>query len=190
MFHDAALKGKLTQMDDMRDAIGAWLKFRGKSLNSKDPAELAQAKADALMAKPNLKAYISAPVKASLVAGDVWVAQLWNGDTIQAKAENENIEFAVPKEGAAIWADSMVIPKGAKNVRAAHEFLNYTLRAEVAAAISTETGYGSPNAAGSAKMEAPVPFPTDEQMNNLEYQQDLAEATAAWDTLWTEIKSG
>jgi len=190
VFHDAALKGKCTQMDDMRDAIGAWLKFRGKSLNSVVAEDLAQAKADALQAKANLKAYISAPVKAQLIAGDVFVAQLWNGDTMQAKVENAEIEFAIPKEGAAIWCDSMVIPRGAKNVRAAHEFLNFVLRPEVGAAISDFTGYGSPNAAATAKMASPVAYPSDEQMKNLEYQQDLAEGTAAWDTLWTEIKSG
>ena len=41
----------MTQLDDMRDVIGAWLKFRGHSLNSTVTAELAQAKADAILAK-------------------------------------------------------------------------------------------------------------------------------------------
>ncbi len=188
-FLDAAQKGKVTMMDDMRDNIGAWLKYRGKSVNSVDPADLAAAKADAIAAKPNLRAYISAPVKGQLVAGDVFAAQLWNGDTMQAKAENAEIEFAVPKEGAVIWCDSMVIPKGAKNIRAAHEFLNYVLRPDVGAAISNFTGYGSPNSAATAKMTTPVAYPTDEQMKTLEYQQDLGEGTAAWDQLWTDIKS-
>ncbi len=190
LFHDAALKGKVTMMDDMRDNIGAWLKFRGKSLNSVDPADLAAAKAAAMLAKPNLKAYVSAPAKAQLVSGDVWAAQLWNGDTLRSKAENPEIEFVLPKEGAAIWCDSMVIVKGSKNKRAAHEFLNYILRPEVGAKISESTGYGSPNAKATAAMASPVPYPTDEQMKNLEYQLDLAADTAAWDQLWTEIKSG
>ncbi len=190
LFQDPAHKGKLTMMDDMRDNIGAWLKFRGKSLNSVKPEDLAAAKADALLAKPNLKSYISAPVKAQLIAGDVFAAQLWNGDTMQAKVENANIEFAIPKEGGAIWCDSMVIPKGAKNVRAAHEFLNYVLRPEVGAAISTFTGYGSPNAKATASMPNAVAYPSAEQMKLLEYQEDLGEGTSAWDQLWTEIKSG
>lgn len=190
LFHDAAFKGKMTMMDDMRDNIGAWLRFRGKSLNSVDPADLAAAKADALTAKPLLESYISAPVKAQLIAGDVWAAQLWNGDTMQAKAEKAEIEFVLPKEGSSIWCDSMVIPKGAKNLRAAHEFLNYILRPDVGAKISDFTGYGSPNKEATAKMARPVPYPTDAEMKNLEYNQDLAAGTAAWDQVWTEIKSG
>lgn len=190
IFHDAKLKGKMTMMDDMRDAIGAWLKFRGKSLNSVIPEDLAAAKADALLAKANLKSFISAPVKAQLVAGDVWVAQLWNGDTAQAKTENAEIDWILPKEGGSIWCDSMCIPKGAKNKRAAHEFLNFILRPDVGASISDFTGYGTPNQAAAAKLAIPVPYPTDEQMKVLEYQADLGAGTAAWDQVWTEIKSG
>lgn len=189
VFHDAALKGKMTMMDDMRDVIGAWLKFRGKSLNSTVAEDLAVAKADALLAKPNLKSFISAAVKAQLIAGDVWVAQMWNGDSAQAKVENAEIAFVLPKEGGSIWTDSMVIPKAAKNKRAAHEFLNFVMRPDVAAAISNFTGYGTPNQAALAQLTTPVPYPTDEQMKVLEYQQDLGEHTATWDQVWTEIKS-
>ncbi|MEY3214037.1 MAG: Spermidine/putrescine-binding periplasmic protein precursor [Pseudomonadota bacterium] len=98
IFHDKAQAGKMTMMDDMRDVIGAWLRFRGHSLNSKDPAQLAQAKADAVLAKANLQSFLSAPVKAQLISGDVRVAQLWNGDTAQATAENDQIAFVLPKE--------------------------------------------------------------------------------------------
>ncbi|MDO9280416.1 MAG: extracellular solute-binding protein, partial [Pseudomonadota bacterium] len=190
VFHDAQYKGKMTMMDDMRDVIGAWLKFRGKSLNSSIAEDLVAAKADALTAKALLQSYVSAPVKGQLVAGDVWIAQLWNGDTLQAKAENDKIEWILPKEGGVIWADSMVIPKAAPNKRAAHAFLDYILRAEVGAAISDFTGYGSPNAAATAKMKTPVAFPSDEQMKLLEFQSDLAGASGAWDQVWTEIKAG
>jgi spermidine/putrescine transport system substrate-binding protein len=190
VFHDPQYKGKLTMMDDMRDVIGAWLKFRGKSVNSVVPEELAAAKADALVAKALLQSYVSAPVKGQLVAGDVWIAQLWNGDTLQAKVENDQIDWILPKEGGVIWCDSMVMPKGAPNKRAAHAFLDYILRPEVGAAISDFTGYGSPNAAATAKMKVPVAYPSDEQMKLLEFQSDLAGASAAWDQIWTEIKAG
>ncbi len=190
LFQDAALKGKLTMMDDMRDNIGAWLRFLGKSVNSVDAADLAAAKAEALKAKPILASYVSAPVKAQLIAGDVFAAQLWNGDTMQAKVEKAEIEFALPKEGSSIWCDSMCIPKGAKNLRAAHEFLNYILRPEVGAKISDFTGYGSPNLPASEKMVNKVAYPTEADMKNLEYNEDLGAGTAAWDQIWTEIKSG
>src|SRR5262249_38288854 len=81
VFLEARYKGRMTQMDDMRDVIGAWLRYRDHSLNSVDPAELAQAKSDAIRARKNLTGYVSAPVKKQLIDGSVWIAQLWNGDT-------------------------------------------------------------------------------------------------------------
>ena len=84
-------------MDDGREVIGAELRYRGHSLNSTDPKELAQAKADSIVAKKNLKAYISAPVKAQLISGDVWISQLWNGDTTQAKAEQPESALRHPQ---------------------------------------------------------------------------------------------
>jgi spermidine/putrescine-binding protein len=190
IFLDAKYKGKMTQMDDMRDVIGAWLRYRGKSLNSVDPAELAAAKADALAAKKYLKAYISAPVKGQLISGDVWIAQLWNGDAAQARAEQAAISYVVPKEGCTIWTDSMMVTKSAPHKRAAHEFINYVLRPEVGAGISNTTGYGSPNQAALASMKSPIPYPTAEEFQRLEYQKDLGANGAVWDQLWTEIKSG
>jgi spermidine/putrescine transport system substrate-binding protein len=189
IFLDAKYKGKMTQMDDQRDVIGSWLRYRGKSLNSVDPTELAAAKADAIAAKKNLKAYISAPVKGQLVSGDVWIAQLWNGDTAQAKVEQPNIGYVLPKEGCTIWTDSMMVPKTAPHKRAAHEWINYVLRPDVAAAISNFTGYGTPNAVGLPMMKNPVPYPTAEEFQRLEYQKDLGADSGLWDQLWTEIKS-
>ncbi len=190
IFHNAELAKKMTMMDDMRDVLGAWLKYRGASVNSKVEAELQQAKADAIEARKHIQSFISAPVKAQLVAGDVWVAQLWNGDTAQATAEQPEIAWTIPKEGAIIWSDAMCIPKKAKNKRAAHAFLDFIMRPEVAASIADYTGYGTPNAKALEKMENPVALPTDEQMAKLEFQLDLGEATELWDRIWTEVKAG
>jgi spermidine/putrescine transport system substrate-binding protein len=189
LFHNPRLAGKLTQLDDMRDAIGAWLRFRGRSINSTDPRELAQAREDAVRAKANLKAYISAPVKAQLVAGDVWAAQLWNGDAAQARTENGAIAFDLPAEGAPIWLDSLVLLRDAPHPRAAHEFVNYVLRPRVGADISAATGYGTPNAAALELLDEPVPYPTPTELERLEWAADLGRTTALWDQIWTEIKA-
>ena len=164
VFFDRSLSGKMTMMDDAREVIGAMLRYRGHSLNSVVPAELARARQDAIAAKPQLKAYISAPVKGQLVSGDVWLAQLWNGDTVQARAEEPNVAYALPKEGCTIWNDSLCMPASARHPRAAHEWMNYILRPEVGAAISRATGYGTPNVAAAGLLEHPVTFPTAEEL--------------------------
>jgi spermidine/putrescine-binding protein len=189
VFRDRQYAGKMTMMDDGREVIGSQLRFRGHSLNSTNRAQLSQARADAIAAKRQLKAYISAPVKAQLVSGDVWIAQLWDGDTAQARTEQPALAYVIPQEGCTIWADSMCIPKGAAHKRAAHEWMNYILRPEVGAALSEATGYGTPNQAAHRVMKRPVPYPSEAELERLEYQVDLGKETTTWDQIWTEIKS-
>jgi spermidine/putrescine-binding protein len=194
VFHDATLGGRMTMMDEAREVFGAFLRYRGHSLNSTDPALLAAAKADTLLAKPHLQAFLSGTVKAQLVAGDVYLAQTWNGEALQARAEQERqgsgtIEFVLPKEGALIWLDGMAIPARARHPRAAHEFINYCLRPEVAAANASAHQYGVPNAAARRLIEDPVPWPSAEELERLEYFKDLGREMLAWDRAWTEVKA-
>ena len=186
-FHDPRWDGKMTLLDDPRDVIAAFLKLNGFSLNSTVPAELEVAKRDAIEASRHIRAFVSAPVKGQLIAGDVWIAQLWDGDTRQAAAEEPAIAFALPREGSAIYADAMAIPRSAPHKRAAHAFIDYVLRPEVGAAIADATGYGTANAA--ARPRDPKPFPSAEQLARLEFARDLGEGTRLWDRIWTEIKS-
>lgn len=189
VFLGPSLAGKMTMLDDQRDVLGAFLRYRGHSINSVDPAELAEAKRDAIAAKANLKAYLSAPVKGQLIAGDVRLAQLWNGDAAQARREQPALAWMLPAEGGTLWIDSLVVPKSAPHPRAAHEFINYTLRPDIAAAISTATGYGSPNQGAMSLIHNPVPYPAPDELARLEIQKDLGRAAVLWDQVWTEIKS-
>lgn len=189
VFLDSGYRGKMTMLDDPRDVIGAMLRLRGHSINSVDPAELDGARGDAVTAKANLKAYLSAPVKGQLIAGDVWLAQLWNGDAAQAAREQPALAWILPKEGSTLWIDSLVVPAAAPHPRAAHEFINFVLRPERGAAISRATGYGTPNRAAMPLLEHPVPYPSPNDLARLEIQQDLGRASALWDETWTRIKT-
>jgi spermidine/putrescine-binding protein len=189
VFLDRTLAGKMTMLDDPRDVLGAFLRYRGRSVNSTDPAELAQAGRDAAAARRNLKAYLSAPVKGQLIAGDVWLAQLWDGDAAQARKEQPAIAWRLPEEGSTLWIDSLVVPATAPHPRAAHAFIDYTLRPEIAAKISSVTGYGSPNRAAMPLIENPVPYPDLNDLARLEIQKDLGRASALWDEVWTRVKS-
>ena len=182
-------RGKMTMLDDVRDVIGVFLRLRGHSINSTDPGELEAARKDATAAKKNLKAYLSAPVKAQLIAGDVWLAQLWNGDAAQARREQPALEWILPREGSTLWIDSLGVPAAAPHPRAAHEFINYILRPEIGAAISAATGYGSPNQAAMPLLTDPVPYPSASELARLEIQRDLGRASGLWDEIWTQIKS-
>ena len=123
------------------------------------------------------------------MTGDVWAAQLWNGDATQARAEQAAIAFTVPAEGSSMWLDNLVLTSRAPHPRAAHEFMNYILRPDVGAAVSQATGYGTPNDAALSLLEDPVRYPSPSELARLEWGADLGRATALWDQIWTEIKA-
>lgn len=186
---DARVAGRATMLDDGREVLGAMLRWRGASVNSTDAAQLARARADAIRVKRNVRAWVNAPVKGQLITGDVWLAQLWNGDARQAATEAPEVRFRVPDEGAMCWTDFAAIPTGCRSPRAAHAFLAFVLRPAVAAAIADATGYGSPNEAALRRQAAPVPLPGDRELARMEYQLDLGDAAPLWDRLWTEVKA-
>lgn len=189
VFADHALRGKLSMLDDGREVLGAMLKWRGHSVNSVDPGELAHARDDALSIRPNLRAFLSATVKGQLISGDITVAQLWSGDTRQAQAEEPRIEYVIPRQGSMLFTDYLAIPRHAPDRRAAHAFLNYVLRPPVAAAISEQTGYGPANGAAIPLMTAPIEPPDAAMLARLEFERDLGAATDLWDRMWTEVKT-
>ena len=63
-----------------------------------------------------------------MIAGNAALAVVYSGDATYIMSENENMEFAIPKEGSNMWVDSMVIPSTAQNVELAHEFINFMQR--------------------------------------------------------------
>jgi spermidine/putrescine transport system permease protein len=191
---DPRYRGRILMLDDAREAIGAALKWRGHSQNTRDPLLLAQARADLLRQKPLVRTYNSASFDDVLLAGDVWLAQAWNGQIAKAMEQDPEIAFALPREGSTLFVDNLAIPADARNVALAHAFIDWTLEAETAAEICRTMKYSSPNRAAwpllPAELRAnPAVFPPREAVARLELIRDLGEATLLYDRLWTEVKS-
>ncbi len=191
---NAKYKGKITMLDDMRSAISAALKKLGYSLNATSEKELMEAKKLLLDQKPLLKAYMSAPVKGLLISGEVWLSQLWVGDTLMAADENPDIQYCIPKEGCEVWDDNLVIPKSAPHKYTAEVWMNYCLRPEVSAAVSNYVHYATPVEAAKKfinpeDLNNPGIYPSAEVMQRLEFQKDIGEATRIYDQIWTELKA-
>jgi spermidine/putrescine transport system substrate-binding protein len=187
-------EGKISMLNDGRETIGAALKYLGFSLNTTDPALLEQAKQLLLQQKPWIKAYDSEAFEDLLAAGETVLAHGYSGDFFMAAVEAEQIGYAIPKEGATIWADNLCIPKTANSQYTAEVFIDYLLRPEVSAKISNFTWYASPNDAAKQFIEAeiledPAIYPPQEVMDKLEFIRDVGEATTLYDRIWTEIKT-
>ena len=146
LFEGDAYAGRISLLGSV-ESIRAALKYLGYSLNTKSPAEIAEA-ADALIRmKPKIKAFTPDTGQDLLIAGEVDVCLEFNGDVLQVIAEDDDLNYVVPEEGAEIWEDSMCIPKGGPNPDNAHSFINFVLNPEVHGSIATYVQYACPNAA-------------------------------------------
>lgn len=188
--------GKVSMLNDVREAFAAALKYQGYSLNSTDEEQLQEAQETLMQQKPYLAKYDSEAYGDALVSGDVVVVHGWSGDIFVAQAENEDIAYVIPEEGGVIWVDNLAIPATTEGDRkyTAEVFINYLLRPEIGAQITNWVWYGSPNAAAEEFIDEeilsdPAIYPPDEVMENLEFIRDVGEATTVYDRLWTEVKS-
>ena len=191
---DPRYRGRILMLDDAREAIGAALKWRGHSQNTRDPRLLAAAREDLLRQKPLVRTYNSSNFEDILLAGDVWLAQAWNGQIAKAMEQDPDIGYALPREGSTLFIDNLAIPADARHVTLAHAFIDFTLEAEIAAEICRTMKYSSPNRAAWPLLPAELRansavFPPADALGRLELIRDLGEATVVYDRLWTEIKS-
>ena len=109
------------------------------------------------------------------------------------KSINDDLEFFYPKEGTNIFVDSMCIPKSAKNVEAAHMFINFMLEQEVALQNAEYLCYASPH---SGVVNNPdysfkgneILYPDDAHKPKTQYFYDLdPEIRSYYEKLWEEI---
>ena len=76
-----------------------------------------------------------------------WINLSWSGDAQwaidEASEMGMELRYAIPETGSSVWFDGWVIPKYAKNVKAARYFINFMCKPENAIRNMDMTGYVS-----------------------------------------------
>lgn len=186
-----SLKGRLTMLDDAEDVIGACLRKLGFPFDSTDTAQLQAARAEAIEQKRLLRAYLNAEVRDQLVSGDVLAAQIWSTTASQAIHASSKIGFAYPEEGYPLYCDCAAILRESTRYELAHDFIDFLLRPEVAAANAKIAESATANGPARAMMPSdPVLYPPDYIYQRGVWPPALPSAAQRYrDRLWTEIKA-
>lgn len=191
---DEKYSKKILMLDSQRDSIAVALKKLNYSMNSRDTQELEKAKEELIKQKPLVYAYVGDEVKDMMVAEDAALAVVWSGDAEAGIWENENLAYAIPKEGTNLWFDCMAIPKTSKNKELAEEFINFVLRPEIAVRNTEYIGYSTPNYKAKELLpehivNSKIAYPTDEEMGDVEIFKDPKDIIKVYDEIWLEIKT-
>ena len=186
-------KNKITMLDDAREVIGAALIYSGFSVNDTNPEALEAAHAVLKVWDRNITQFDSDSYKNDLQDGTTWLAQAYNGDALQQMQENEDLAFILPKEGAAMWMDNMVMLKSSQNKELAYKFIDFLLDAENAKRNSEYTMYPTPNEAamqmmGEAFIYNKLINPDDEYLDKCHMIEYLGEEARNIDQIYEDIK--
>jgi spermidine/putrescine transport system substrate-binding protein len=178
LFDSDVYKGRIAVMSDASELFRNCFKYLGQSINSTSPELIKQAEAILIKQKPNIKSFHEDNGQDLLLSGEVDVVMEYNGDIAQIMAEDDDINFVVPKEGAMKQSDTLAIPKGAPHPENALKFINFILDAKTGKEIFETIKYPSPNAAATALMPASykdnkVIFPPADVMAKCEYPRYL-----------------
>ena len=188
------LAGRMTMLADMRETIGAALKFLGYGINSTDPKQLEAARDVVIRWKKNLAKFENEQYKTGLASGEFLLVHAYSGDILQVQGENADIAFAVPEEGTSIACDDLVIPIQSRQAPLAHRFINFLHDPKVAAENTEFISYLCPNKASypllSEETRAnPALFVPVEIQAKCEVITDLGNDNAAYARIWDEIKA-
>jgi spermidine/putrescine transport system substrate-binding protein len=182
---DPDLKNEILLIDGAREVIGMGLNSLGYSLNDTNKKHLSEAKKKLDTLTPNVKAIVGDEIKMLLANQEASLGLVWSGDAAEIMFENEDLDYVVPKEGSNLWFDNMVIPKTAKNIDAAHQFINFMLDPKVAAQNAEYVGYSTPNQQALKYMPKKVVedtrfYPSPEITEKLEVYKNIGKRNLAY----------
>jgi putrescine transport system substrate-binding protein len=189
-------------LDSSDDILAAALHYLGLDPNSANEADLHKAADLVMTIRPYVRKFHSSEYLNALASGEICLVVGFSGDIKQSQkraAEARNgieIAYAIPKEGAQLWFDNLAIPRDARNVAEAEEFINYLQRPEVAAANTNFISYANGNLASQKFIDKPILddkgiYPDEATMRRLyTISAHDPKTQRLINRLWTRIKTG
>lgn len=190
---DEKYSGKIVMYNSSRDSIAVALKALGYSMNSTDLEELEEAKNLLISQKSHVLAYQADEGRDTLVSGDGHIGFMYSGDALMMIEQNPDLKYVLPKEGANIWFDAMVIPKSSENVDAAHKFIDFMCEPENAAKNAEySVGFSSPIDEAIELLpdeikNSEVAYPDASLLENGEIYKNSKDILPVYDRIWTEV---
>ncbi len=196
---DPEFAGRVGALTEMRDTIGVIAMSLGIDISTlatfadAAPAfdKLQEAKDSGQIRRFHGNDYFD-----DLSNGNLAITIGWSGDVAAIARDNPAVRFVFPESGATSWADTMVVPKGAPNIDAAAQWMNFVYDPVQAAQITTWVGYVSPVAGVREEVEKldadlandPLVFPDDATLANTKGFASLPEdVEAEYDAAFSAI---
>lgn len=181
-------------LDAREETVSLLLNYKGTPLPRSTSRQIYQAGEDLSALRDRAASFGNASYIDSLADGRLCVALAWSGHVLKASEAGAPLRFVTPEEGALTFIDTMAIPRSAKNVAAAHRFIDYLASAEANTRNAAETRFypvsrpNSPEMAKLAKEHLELVL-VGEQRRKFYYLEALSLAQkSAVDASWSMIQ--
>ncbi|MEU7059688.1 spermidine/putrescine ABC transporter substrate-binding protein [Streptomyces sp. NPDC046197] len=146
------LKGRVTLLSGLDEAFALLMQGNGVGITkwTADDFHTVCDQVEREVRRGQIRRFTGNDYTKDLVSGDVLACQAYSGDVIQLQADNPDIRFVVPEEGAELWADSLMIPNRARHKANAERLVDYYYEPEVAAELAAWVNYVCPVPAAQA----------------------------------------
>jgi len=185
--------------DSAGEVIPAVLDYLGEPRSSAESAALTRVEAHLQALWPYLAGVDSRAYLDRLAEGEACLALGWSDGVLRAQEVAANLgkgplAFRVPREGARLWLDVLVIPADAPQPGAALRLLDYLLRPAVAARVANHAYLAPTNRASWPLLLAeirdnPLVLPPVPAGGFYTVAPD-PRVRARWADLWQRLKSG
>ena len=165
----------------------------GKSVNSRDPADIKLAEEFVLKQKPNVAAF-RYDVIPLIESGDMAASHYYVGAVLNANKKPDELGFVIPEEGATMYQEDLCMLKTAPNKENALKFMEFLTRPDVSALNTTMLTNGTVNKAAVDLLPPelknhPATNPSPEVRAKLQIFEDLGADLKAYDRAWSRIKA-
>ncbi|MCP5089293.1 MAG: extracellular solute-binding protein [Gammaproteobacteria bacterium] len=175
---DPAIVSKLSDcavslLDGTSDLYPMALAYLGRDPGDLNMDNVLAAEAMLGEVRPFVRYFSNTKMTSDLPNREVCVAMSWSGDYAQAEARAKavgldiELRYTAPREGTGLWIDGLYILSDARHKENAYKFIDFVLRADVAADIANEIFYANANGASWKLMDPairsnPAIYPDDD----------------------------
>lgn len=189
-YHD-----QLLLLDDTREVFSMALIVLGYPTNDTNPDHIKQAYEKLKQLLPNVRLFNDEAAQNIYIDEDATIGMGWSGDVFLANKENPAVQYIYPAEGFVVALDNLAIPQGAKHIANAYRFINFLLRPEIAARISQEIGYGTPNQTAMKLLPKDIRnnaivYPDKQTMKRAQFQTDVGDTVGVYEKYLELLKMG
>ncbi|MFJ4619312.1 spermidine/putrescine ABC transporter substrate-binding protein [Streptomyces sp. NPDC088812] len=146
------LKGRVTLLSGLDEAFALLMQGNGVDITrwTADDFHTVCDQVERQVHSGHIRRFTGNDYTKDLVSGDVLACQAYSGDVIQLQADNPDIRFVVPEEGAELWSDSLMVPDLAGHKANAERLIDYYYEPEAAAELAAWVNYVCPVPAAQA----------------------------------------